>query len=256
MNPAERVENINPYREGEKSGQVEEMFDSIAPAYDFMNGAMSFGLCRRWRNKALDHTERLLDGMKPAKILDVATGTGDVAFALAQRYGDARIQGIDLSEGMLDKAREKMKGLREELSRRIAFEKGDSLDLSYGDASFDLVTVAYGVRNFADLEKGLSEMARVLRPGGVLCIIELSVPRGRVTGTLYKLYTRSLIPLAGKLVSGDHRAYTYLPQSIAAVPQRDDMTALMRRAGLSDCEWKELTFGTVSIYTGRKAENK
>ncbi|MDE5796518.1 MAG: ubiquinone/menaquinone biosynthesis methyltransferase, partial [Muribaculaceae bacterium] len=179
-----------------------------------------------------------------------ATGTGDVAFELAHRYPKAHITGIDLSTGMLNVARHKL--AERQNKNRIDFETGDCLDLRWQANTFDLITVAYGVRNFERLEQGYSEMARVLRPGGVLCVVELSQPENKLCLAGYNLYSHHLIPLVGRIVSGDSRAYTYLPESIAAAPQRNDMTALMERAGLRQTVWKSLTFGAVTIYTATK----
>lgn len=244
-----RVEEINPYKkDGEKSCQVEEMFDSIAPSYDFMNTAMTLGLHHRWRDKALKVALKTLGEKATGSFLDVATGTGDVAFRLHKLVPEARITGIDLSERMLDIAREKMASFPKKEQELLAFGKGDSLSLPFHNGEFSLVTVAYGVRNFSDLKKGIEEMKRVLRSGGVLCIIELSCPEGLVTSALYKFYTKGIIPLAGRLVSGDSRAYTYLPESIAACPQREDMAVLLRGAGFRHVEWKCLTFGAVTYY--------
>lgn len=242
------AELVNPY-DGEraKSEQVEEMFDSIAPAYDFMNRAMSFGQHLRWRKKALD----ALSGYFPdgaAEILDVATGTGDVAFDLRRRYPSANVTGVDLSEGMLSIARKKLAGMSREDRDRMKFLKGDSLALDFADDSFDIATVAYGVRNFEDLEAGLREIRRVLRKDGVLCIIELSEPENRVMHSCYRLYSRHLIPFAGRLVSGDSRAYSYLPESIAAAPQRRNMAEILRKTGFGCCSWMSLTFGVVTFY--------
>lgn len=248
------AEAVKPYdARGAKTAQVEEMFDSIAPAYDFMNTAMTFGLHRHWRNRALDMADEVLrrNGMTaPSEVLDVATGTGDVAFELANRYPKAHITGIDLSTGMLDIARRKLAGRQQ--TDRIDFETGNCLDLRWEADTFDLITVAYGVRNFEQLGQGYAEMTRVLRPGGILCVVELSQPENRLCLAGYNLYSRHLIPLAGRLVSGDSRAYTYLPESIAAAPQRNNMTALMERAGLRQAVWKSLTFGAVTIYTATK----
>lgn len=241
------AERINPYDNSRHKGaQVEEMFDSIAPAYDFMNTAMTFGLHRFWRNKALKAAVEVTPHAHD--ILDVATGTGDVAFRVHRMLPEARITGIDLSQGMLDVARDKLKSLPESEQSLIAFGKGDCLDLPFHDGSFDLITVAYGVRNFENLLQGLREMRRVLRKGGCLCVIELSCPQGALTGLGYRIYSRRLIPVVGKMVSGDSRAYTYLPESIAAAPQRDDMATLMRQAGFRHVKWKELTFGAVTYY--------
>ena len=185
-------------------------------------------------------------------MLDIATGTGDVAFRLAQIFPKAKITGMDLSAGMLKIAGEKLSSLPDEEKKRINFEQGDSLDIKYKDCSFDLVTVAYGVRNFEHLRAGLSEMYRVLRPGGAICIIELSVPANPVVRAGYNLYSRNLIPAIGRMVSGDSRAYTYLPESIAAAPQRENMTAILRECGFKDCTWKSLTLGAVTYYLARK----
>lgn len=246
----QRVEQVTPYDSAlSKSGQVEQMFDAIAPSYDFMNTAMTFGLHRYWRNCAL----RRVAQTHPERVLDVATGTGDVAFALWHRCRPQSITGLDLSDGMLAVARRRLDASDDEaLKRAVSFVRGDSLQLPFADASFDAVTVAYGVRNFEHLEAGLREMCRVLRPGGMLCIIELSVPAHPLTRTLYNLYSRYIIPAVGRIVSRDDRAYTYLPQSIASAPQRDELTALMKRAGLRDCRWQSLTFGAVTIYTATR----
>jgi len=251
------AERINPYdNRREKGEQVEEMFDSIAPAYDFMNTAMTFGLHRRWRDKALKAARNLLERTYPCKdadgagmlVLDVATGTGDVAFRLHEMLPEAQITGIDLSAGMLDVARKKLEEMPEDAQRLISFDKADCLSLPFHDGEFNLVTVAYGVRNFENLLQGLQQIRRVLRPDGVLCIVELSCPIGRVSGLGYKIYTRYIIPNIGRMVSGDSRAYTYLPESIAAAPQREDLTDILRQAGFSLATWKSLTFGAVTIY--------
>lgn len=244
-------ENINPYNDKEsKTEQVEEMFDSIAPAYDFMNAAMSFGLHRYWRNCAL----KMLAGKQYSHILDVATGTGDVAFHLYERFAPQSLVGIDLSEGMLNIARRKLAQADEASRRSIRFEQGNCLDLQFDDSTFDLVTVAYGVRNFERLERGYSEMLRVLRPGGTLCVIELSVPKSPLLRWCYNLYSNHIIPAIGRIVSGDSHAYSYLPQSIAACPQREEMVALMERAGFTGCRYRSLTFGTLTIYIAQKSE--
>lgn len=251
------AEKVNPYDNSrEKGEQVEQMFDSIAPAYDFMNTAMTFGLHKVWRDKALRTAVASLPEMwrlHDAKmhILDVATGTGDVAFRLHDMLPKARITGIDLSAGMLEVAKKKLAAMPEETRSLIAFGKADCLSLPYHDGEFNMITVAYGVRNFENLLQGLKEMRRVLRKDGILCVIELSVPEGRLTGLGYRLYSRHLIPAVGKMVSGDSRAYTYLPESIAAAPQRGDMARIMKRAGFSDVKWRSLTFGAVTFYIAR-----
>ena len=249
----EEVEKVNPYGDSrEKGEQVEEMFDSIAPAYDFMNTAMTFGLHRGWRNKALKKAVALLGNPEEEyKVLDVATGTGDVAFKLAEMMPESIVTGIDISSGMLAKAREKLEKLPEEKRRRIAFGKADCLELPFHDGEFSLITVAYGVRNFSDLLKGLKEMRRVLKKEGVLCVIELSCPTGKLTASAYRLYSRKIIPAIGKMVSGDSNAYSYLPESIAACPQRKDLALIMKEAGFTDIKWQSLTFGAVTYYLAR-----
>lgn len=246
------AELVNPYNDAEQKGsQVERMFDSIAPAYDFMNTAMTFGLHRWWLNRAIKAL-RLGKDFNPAKTLDVATGTGDVAFKLIREYPLMHVTGIDLSEKMLDEARQKLRKRGFAVRNNISFQKGDSLNLPFADNSFDLITVAYGVRNFEDLQRGYTEMFRVLRPGGKLCVIELSCPKFPLTRALYNLYARHIIPFVGKRVSGDSRAYSYLPESIAACPQRRAMTDIMERCGFSDCRYHSLTLGTVTYYTAEK----
>lgn len=248
----EGAEKIMPYSDDEaKGGQVEKMFDSIAPAYDLMNGIMTLGMHIRWRDIALRMAAERL-GREPRDILDVATGTGDVAFALHKLYPQARIAGLDLSEGMLDMAREKAASLPADEKSKLRFEQGDSLAMKFPDDSFDLITVAYGVRNFENLRQGYREMLRVLRPGGVLCVVELSRPTSRLPLLGYRVYTRGVIPLAGRIISGDPRAYSYLHESIEAAPQRKAMTEVMTESGLKDAEWKSLFPGVVTIYTAEK----
>lgn len=243
-------EDIMPYNDSEAKGkQVGEMFDSIAPAYDFMNTAMSLGLHKWWRDRALRMAgEKMAE--KPRRILDVACGTGDVAFRLHGIYPEADIIGLDLSEGMLDVARRKLSGMNDSAKAKIRFVQGDSLSMPYADDTFDLLTVAYGVRNFERLSEGLKEMVRVIKPGGVLCIVELSEPDNSFIRAFYRLYARNLIPAVGRLVSKDPRAYTYLPESIAACPQRREMTDLMENAGFRHTSFKSLTLGVVTIYLG------
>lgn len=243
-------ESVKPYNNGDtrpKGSQVEEMFDNIAPAYDFMNRAMSFGLHRRWLAKAL---KAIKEAAPDGPWLDLATGTADVAISLASLRPDVAITGIDLSEGMLAIGRRKVEAAG--LSGRISLMKADCLDLPLPDNSAGLVTIAYGVRNFEHLDRGLREIARVLRPGGMLAVIELSTPPSPLIRPFYHLYTRTLIPLAGRLKSHDVRAYSYLPESIAAVPQRSAMTALIEQAGLGNARFRQMTFGTCTLYTAFK----
>lgn len=246
----EGAEKINPYNETEsKTEQVEEMFDSIAPAYDFMNTAMTFGLHRYWRNQAL----RRLASLPHKDVLDVATGTGDVAFKIYESMHPDTVTGIDLSRGMLDIARKKLQKMTDAARHSIHFMEGNCLEMPFDDESFDIITVAYGVRNFENLKQGYSEMLRVLRKGGTLCVIELSVPKNPLLRFAYNIYSHHLIPFVGKLISGDSRAYSYLPESIAACPQRESMTEIMRNAGFDKTSYRSLTFGAVTIYIASKS---
>lgn len=247
-----KVEEINPYSEDiEKGRQVEQMFDSIAHRYDLMNSAMSLGQHKLWRNKALKKAISQLPLKDNLKILDVATGTGDVAFRLNELLPLARVTGLDLSDGMLRIAREKLDSLPLLSREKIAFGKGDSLAMPFHNGEFDMITVAYGIRNFSDLRKGIHEMRRVLKPGGVLCIIELSTPRGLLSKPLYKFYTGKIIPWIGKRVSGDTRAYSYLPESIAACPQRENMAALLYAENFTHVEWHSLSLGALTYYIAK-----
>lgn len=238
------VEDIKPYGDDgrEKAPQVESMFDSIAPAYDFMNHAMTAGLDRLWLRRLVGEAAN----GNPARILDMATGTGDLALALARRIPEADITGMDLSDGMLSKARAK-KG-----AAGIKFVQADCCATGLPDGSFDLITIAYGLRNFADISTGLAEMLRLLRPGGKLLVLELSRPTSPIPAAFYNIYTATVIPVAGKLVSGDSNAYSYLPRSIAACPARGQMTALMDAAGFVDSSFRSLTMGVCTLYKAFK----
>ena len=241
-----QVEQVKPYGEGAKTEQVRQMFDSIAPAYDFMNRAMTMGIDIWWRKLAVKRLKRL----HPTRLLDVATGTGDFAIQLHRSLQPQHITGIDLSQGMLDEAKRKVK--EKGLEKDISFEQGDCMALPMQDEAFDAVTVAFGVRNFEHLLQGYREMARVLKPGGMLCVLELSTPTNPIIRWFYDLYILHIIPAIGTIKSGDKSAYRYLPQSIAAVPQGDDMLQLMREAGLRDATFKRLTLGVCTIYSAIK----
>lgn len=244
------VEKISPYAadgdKREKGEQVRDMFDSIAPAYDVMNRMMTLGVDKSWRRKCV----RLVSERHPLHILDLATGTGDLAVAMAKSIPDARIQGADLSEKMLEIGRDKV--AKAGLSGRVDFTVADALKLPFENNAFDAVTIAFGVRNFQDLSAGCAEIKRVLRPGGRLVILELSTPKAKFVRPFYNLYTKKIIPLVGKCVSKDKRAYSYLPDSIAAVPARDKMSEILRDVGLKDAQWEGLTFGVATIYTATK----
>ncbi len=242
-------EDITPYGDRRhKAPQVRDMFDTIAPDYDFMNRAMTLGIDRRWRRKAID----MVSSLPHDDILDIATGTADLAILMAKRLDPLTVTGIDLSARMLAKGREKV--AEEELSETVTLVEGDCLKLPFPDESFDLVTCAFGVRNFENLLAGYREMLRVLRPGATVCIIELSTPESALVKPFYNLYTRGIIPALGRIVSSDRRAYSYLPESIAAVPQGKKMTELMERAGFTRCSFKPLTFGVCTIYTASRPQ--
>ena len=237
-------ELIKPYsQEGEKGEQVEQMFDNIAPTYDLLNHLLSFGIDRYWRRAAL----RTLKPYAPQYLLDMATGTGDFALLAHRMLQPARLLGADLSEGMLEVARRKAEGID-----GIAFEKHDCMQLALPDDTFDAATVAYGVRNFPDLERGLSELRRVLKPGGRLVIIELTSPRRFPMKQLFWLYSHVLMPLVGKLVSRDSSAYTYLPATMEAFPQGEVMQEILRKVGYTDVKFKRYTFGLSTLYTAAK----
>lgn len=242
-----KAEDIRPYNDKEsKTGQVRQMFDSIAPAYDFMNRAMTFGIDRWWRKRAV----KMVGKYHPMTILDVATGTADLALQLFDTLHPQHITGIDLSEGMLEIGRKKVAD--RDLTNQITLEQGDCLNMRFDDGKFNAVTVAYGVRNFEHLQQGYAEMYRVLAKGGVLCVIELSVPTNPFIRMFYNLYTKTLVPLVGRMISKDRRAYSYLPESIAAVAQGEEMLEIMRKAGFKNCRYKRMTFGTCTIYIGEK----
>lgn len=240
-------ENIKPYNESEsKTSQVEKMFDNIAPAYDDLNHILSWGIDKRWRKKAINR----LRPFKPRRILDVATGTGDFALQACATLMPDELKGTDISEGMMEVGRQK--AVRTGLGNRLTFEKQNCLSLSYPEARFDAITVAFGVRNFEDLDKGLSEMYRVLTPGGHLVILELSEPEWFPMKQLYDIYSRLIIPTVGKFFSKDKSAYHYLPQSIKAFQQGEIMRGIIQKAGFSKVEFKRLTLGICTLYFATK----
>jgi demethylmenaquinone methyltransferase/2-methoxy-6-polyprenyl-1,4-benzoquinol methylase len=228
-----------------KKAQVKEMFDGIAHKYDFLNHFLSLGIDNIWREKALKN----LSAYKNPRILDVATGTGDFAIA-ALKYKPSGVVGIDLSPEMLKKGQEKM--VRKGLDHIIKLEVGDSENLKFQDNSFDAVTVAFGVRNFENLEKGLSEMARVLRPEGKAVILEFSKPQGGFFRVLFNFYFFNILPLLGRMVSKHSSAYTYLPESVDAFPSGKNFTDIMVKCGFKAVNAKSLTGGIATIYTGVK----
>ena len=240
-------EHIKPYgNDGKKSEQVEEMFDNIAPAYDKLNHTLSMGIDRSWRRKAIKY----LRPFRPRRIMDVATGTGDFAILACRELQPDSLIGTDISEGMMNVGREKVKAAG--LESRISFAKEDCTALTFPDKRFDAITVAFGVRNFEDLDKGLREIHRVLDDNGKLVILELSEPDWFPMKQLYAIYSKVVIPTLGKLLSKDQSAYTYLPQSIKAFPQGEIMTDIIRKAGFSQVNFKRLTLGICTLYLATK----
>ena len=221
------------------------MFDNIAPKYDFLNHALSFGIDKIWRRKAI----RLITGCSPSTILDVATGTGDFAVA-ALKSGAQKVTGIDISREMIAVGKEKIRKMG--LEDRITLMTGDSEAIQFPDHSFDVATVAFGVRNFENLSRGLSELHRVIRKGGTLCVLEFSNPRQPVVKFGYRIYSRYLMPWFGRLVSGDKSAYTYLPESVEEFPDGDKFITFMKDSGFSEIREYRLTFGVATIYLGKK----
>jgi len=239
-------EEIKPYDEGEKAAQVEAMFDNIAPNYDKLNHRLSWNIDKGWRRKAI----RQLEPYKPQQILDIATGTGDFAILAAQMLKPQRLVGADISEGMMQIGAEKVRQLG--LQDVISFAKEDCLNLSYDEGTFDAVTAAFGIRNFADLDKGLSEMCRVLKPGGHLSIVELTTPVSFPMKQLFKVYSHTILPLYGRLISKDKSAYSYLTRTIEAFPQGERMMGILKQAGFRETAFKRLTFGICTLYTACK----
>ena len=240
-------EKVKPYgQNGKKAEQVERMFDHIAPSYDRLNHLMSLGIDRMWRRRAI----RWLRPFRPGLVLDVATGTGDFAILACRMLPSASLTGIDLSEGMMQVGRRKVE--QAGLAARIDFQREDCEALSFPDASFDAVTVAFGVRNFEHLDRGLREMCRVLRPGGHLIILELSTPTRFPMKQLFALYSQVAMPVMGRTISHDDSAYTYLPESIRAFPQGEVMQESIRRAGFTEAGFRRLTFGLCTLYMATK----
>lgn len=241
-----RQEAIKPYHEGEKGQQVEAMFNNIAPTYDKLNHRLSWDIDKRWRKKAI----RLLFPFHPQKILDIATGTGDFAILAAKTLNPQKLIGADISEGMMNVGREKVKMLG--LQDIISFEKEDCLALSYPTESFDAVTAAFGIRNFANLEQGLTEMCRVLKKGGHLSIAELTTPVSFPMKQLFNIYSHSVLPFYGRVISKDKSAYSYLTKTIEAFPQGEQMMEILKKAGFSETSFYRLTFGICTIYFATK----
>ena len=239
---------VTPYhdKQSTKKEQVADMFNNISKTYDFLNHFLSLGIDIIWRKKAINELKK----DHPKLILDVATGTGDFAFEALSILKPEKIIGVDISRGMLDIAQQKIEKRR--LGDKYEVKLGDSEKLPFDSNEFDAVTVAYGVRNFENLELGLADIQRVLKPGGKAVVLEFSKPKVFPVKQLYKLYFNYITPGIGKLFSKDARAYTYLPESVAAFPDGNEFTALMDKVGFKDTKCRPLAFGICSIYTGIK----
>ena len=242
-----KAEAVKPYnQEGSKTKQIATMFDNIAHRYDFLNRSLSMGIDIIWRKKAIAQLKEI----QPKAILDVATGTGDFALE-AMSLNPDKITGVDISVGMLELG--KVKIAKKNLSDKIEMVVGDSENLPFADNTYDAATVAFGVRNFENLQKGLTDINRVLRPGGKLVVLELSTPKKFPVKQLFGFYFNNILPIFGKMLSKDASAYTYLPMSVNAFPDGEDFKKVMTAAGFQHNTSKSLTFGICSLYTGVKA---
>lgn len=241
------AKQIKPYKDSElgKKKQVEQMFDNISDNYDNLNRMMTFGTDIGWRKSVV----QMVKDTSPQSILDIATGTGDLAIMMAQTDA-TRIVGLDLSEGMLNVGKDKVKALK--LDHRIEMIVGDSENLPFADNTFDAITVAFGVRNFENLEKGLSEILRVLKPNGIFVILESSVPTKFPFKQGYNIYTKAIVPLMGKLFSKDQKAYEYLSESMKNFPYGESLNTILRTVGFQNVYHKPQTMGVATIYSARK----
>ena len=238
---------VKPYnQEQTKKEQVRDMFDNIAPRYDLLNHTLSLNVDRLWRRRVV----RIVRRCRPQRVLDLATGTGDLAIATARALPGVRVLGVDLSDRMLEAARAKVAARG--LDGRIVLEQGDGERLALADGAVDAATVAFGVRNFGDLEAGLRELARVVKPGGTAVVLEFSRPRNRLFRALYEFYSYRILPRIGGLVSHDRRAYEYLPASVGEFPAPEEFVRLMERAGFRSCRARSQSFGIAQIYIGTR----
>ena len=239
---------VVPYKEKEsgKKEQVAEMFNNISHRYDFLNHFLSLGIDIQWRKKAV----KMLKEDQPRQILDVATGTGDFALTALKKLNPDKVVGVDISKGMLEVGREKIK--KRGLEDRVELHLGDSEGLPFDENIFDAVIVAFGVRNFENLSQGLADMCRVLKPGGKLVVLEFSQPTKFPVKQLYQFYFRYILPTIGKVVSKDNAAYTYLPESVHAFPFGEAFLRKLESVGFTETVCKPLTFGISSIYVGSK----
>lgn len=229
-----------------KKEQVAEMFNNIAGKYDFLNHFLSLGIDKSWRKKAIAEVASI----NPNRILDVATGTGDLAIAAANKIGGITVVGVDIADQMLEEGRKKI--AERNLSKVISMNLGDSESLPFADNSFDAVMCAYGVRNFENLEAGLKEMQRVMRPGGKLAILEFSRPANFPIKQLYSFYFKNILPGIGGLLSKHKTAYTYLPESVNVFPDGDDFCKILTKCGFTGAKARPLTLGVTTLYTASK----
>jgi demethylmenaquinone methyltransferase/2-methoxy-6-polyprenyl-1,4-benzoquinol methylase len=241
-------DTIVPFKDSteSKKKQVEKMFDKIAFRYDFLNHFLSAGIDVGWRKKAI----KLLRPLNPRSVLDVATGTGDMAILAGKLLSAEKIIGIDISDGMLDIGKKKIEKLG--VQQRIELLKGDSETIIFNDNSFDAVTVAFGVRNFQNLELGLSEIKRVLKPGGKLIVLEFTKPKLPVIKNFYNLYLNVITPWIGKVISKNNKAYQYLNESVQKFPEGNDFVQILNKLGYKNASCKTLSLGISSIYRGEK----
>jgi demethylmenaquinone methyltransferase/2-methoxy-6-polyprenyl-1,4-benzoquinol methylase len=241
------MSEVKPYRpEGSKKEQVAAMFNAISPKYDALNRILSAGIDQSWRRKTL----REIRATGALNLLDVATGTADLALALAKGIPGSRVVGVDISSGMLEVGRSKVRA--NDLEGRVRLDLGDGEQLPYEESSFGAVTVAFGVRNFENLEQGLRDMRRVLEPGGTLAVLEFSQPTAWPLRSLYLFYFKNILPRIGRMVSKDASAYTYLPNSVQAFPYGEAFAAKLREAGFKSVRVRPLTFGIASLYLAIK----
>lgn len=228
------------------SENIRDMFNDIAPKYDFLNHLLSMGVDKGWRKKVV----KRVTNDKPAKLLDLATGTCDLAIAIAKKNPNCKITGGDLSPKMLEVGRKKCEA--KGLDKQIELRECSALDLPFEDNSFDVITVAFGVRNFEDLKRGLSEMLRVVKKGGNIYILEFSKPKSTIISAPYLFYFKNILPMIGKAVSKSANAYTYLPDSVISFPCGEEFTEIMKEVGFSSYGFKPLSFGIATIYYGKK----
>lgn len=243
-----KAEEIRPYEtEDSKRDQVEQMFDGIASRYDAMNSWLSLGLDMWWRKKAL----RKLQGVPIDSLLDIATGTGDFAILANDILKPKQITGIDISDGMMEVGRVKVK--KAKLDKTISFENQDVASMTFPNKTYDAAIAAFGVRNFADIDKSFEEIVRVLNPGGVFMFIELTTPTIQPFKFFYNVYSNSFIPFITRLLSKDKRAYDYLPASIKAFPQGKEILRILKKSGFNTVESSTLTLGVCTVYVAKKA---